>query len=104
MVPLGEGPFYAFDASLGNKRFLCATLTLGGLVVDEQTGQVNDETGAPIAGLWAAGRTAVGVCSRQYVSGLSIADCVYSGRRAGRHVASHSGRTGAAAKQPMTRS
>jgi hypothetical protein len=23
------------------------------------------------------------VCSRQYVSGLSIADCVYSGRRAG---------------------
>jgi succinate dehydrogenase/fumarate reductase flavoprotein subunit len=36
-----------------------------------------------IPGLYAAGRNAVGVCSRQYVSGLSIADCVYSGRRAG---------------------
>ena len=34
--------------------------------------------------LYAAGRNAVGVCSRQYVSGLSIADCVYSGLRAAR--------------------
>ena len=34
-----------------------------------------------------AGRSAVGICSRQYVSGLSIADCVFSGRRAARHAA-----------------
>jgi 3-oxo-5alpha-steroid 4-dehydrogenase len=27
----------------------------------------------------------VGLCSRSYVSGLSIADCVFSGRRAARH-------------------
>jgi len=40
-----------------------------------------------IEGLYAAGRTAVGICSEQYVSGLSIADCVFSGRRAGRHAA-----------------
>ena len=59
------------------------TLTLGGLVVDERTGQVKGEDGGVIPGLYAAGRNAVGVCSRQYVSGLSIADCVYSGRRAG---------------------
>ena len=45
--------------------------------------QVKSEDGGVIPGLYAAGRTAVGVCSRQYVSGLSIADCVYSGRRAG---------------------
>lgn len=52
-------------------------LTLGGLVVDEDTGQV-------VPGLYAAGRNAVGVCSNSYVSGLSLADCVFSGRRAGR--------------------
>ena len=28
-----------------------------------------------------------GVCSRSYVSGLSLADCVFSGRRVGRHAA-----------------
>ncbi len=27
------------------------------------------------------------LCSRSYVSGLSLADCVFSGRRAGRHAA-----------------
>ena len=37
-------------------------------------------------GLYAAGRTAAG-CSRSYVSGLSLADCVFSGRRAARHAA-----------------
>ncbi|WP_436535438.1 FAD-binding protein [Actinoplanes sp. HUAS TT8] len=57
-------------------------LTLGGLRVDERTGQV---VGVP--GLYAAGRTAVGICSRSYVSGLSLADCVFSGRRGGRHAA-----------------
>jgi 3-oxo-5alpha-steroid 4-dehydrogenase len=40
-----------------------------------------------VPGLYAAGRSAVGLCSRSYVSGLSIADCVFSGRRAGRHAA-----------------
>ena len=83
MHAMREGPYYAIDAGIRTKRFPCATLTLGGLVVDEQTGQVKGEDGEAIAGLYAAGRNAVGVCSRQYVSGLSIADCVYSGRRAG---------------------
>ena len=55
--------------------------------MDERTGGVKGEDGGVIRGLYAAGRTAVGVCSRQYVSGLSIADCVYSGRRAGRAAA-----------------
>jgi 3-oxo-5alpha-steroid 4-dehydrogenase len=61
-------------------------MTLGGLAVDERTGQVLSENGGVVPGLYAAGRNAVGICSRQYVSGLSIADCVFSGRRAGRHV------------------
>ncbi len=82
-----RGPFYAINCSIDSKRFPCPTLTLGGRVVDERTGQVKREDGSLIGGLYAAGRTAVGVCSRQYVSGLSIADCVYSGRRAGRTAA-----------------
>ena len=84
--PMKEGPYYAIDCSLGSKRHLCAVMTLGGLAVDEKTGQVLSEAGGVIPGLYAAGRTAVGICSRQYVSGLSIADCVYSGLRAARHV------------------
>ena len=62
-------------------------LTLGGLVVDHGTGQVLRQDGTAVAGLYAAGRSAVGLCSRSYVSGLSIADCVFSGRRAGHHAA-----------------
>jgi len=63
-------------------------LTLGGLVVAEDTGQVRRaDGGGGVPGLYAAGRTAVGLCSRSYVSGLSLADCVFSGRRAGRHAA-----------------
>ena len=84
MHAMREGPYYAIDCSIASPRFACATLTLGGLAVDEGTGEVRAEDGSVIQGLYAAGRNAVGVCSRQYVSGLSIADCVYSGRRAGR--------------------
>jgi 3-oxo-5alpha-steroid 4-dehydrogenase len=83
MHAMRSGPYYAINAGIRSKRFPCPTLTLGGLVVDERTGQVRSEQGGVIPGLYAAGRNAVGVCSRQYVSGLSIADCVYSGRRAG---------------------
>lgn len=59
-------------------------LTLGGLVVRERTGAVLSSYGAPVPGLYAAGRTAIGICSNAYVSGLSLADCVFSGRRAGK--------------------
>jgi 3-oxo-5alpha-steroid 4-dehydrogenase len=45
------------------------------------------EGGSPVDGLYAAGRTAVGLCSNSYVSGLSLADCVFSGRRAGKYAA-----------------
>ena len=81
---IAKPPFHAIDCGIASKRFPCPTLTLGGLVVDEATGHVKRADGSRIEGLFAAGRSAVGVCSRQYVSGLSIADCVYSGRRAGR--------------------
>lgn len=83
--PLTQPPYSLIDISVRpNLGFPCPMLTLGGLVVDEQTGAVRSEDGALIPGLYAAGRSAVGICSRSYVSGLSLADCVFSGRRAGR--------------------
>jgi 3-oxo-5alpha-steroid 4-dehydrogenase len=81
--PLESAPFYALDLSIGTPLLPLATITMGGLRVDEADGQVLDSAGRPIAGLFAAGRTAVGIPSSRYMSGLSLADCVFSGRRAG---------------------
>ncbi len=80
---LEQGPFYACDISVGNPIFPLGALTLGGLRVDEHNGAVLDHDGQAIAGLFAAGRTALGIPSHLYISGLSLADCVFSGRRAG---------------------
>jgi 3-oxo-5alpha-steroid 4-dehydrogenase len=48
---------------------------------------VQREDGSGIEGLYAAGRSAVGICSNVYVSGLAYADCIFSGRRVGRSIA-----------------
>jgi 3-oxo-5alpha-steroid 4-dehydrogenase len=90
-VRLDQGPFYAIDCSVGgSKAYPLPFITLGGLAVDEKTGEVLSGRGAAVGGLYAAGRAASGLCSKSYVSGMSIADAVYSGRRAGRHAASKS--------------
>ena len=88
---LGRPPFSLIDLSVRRRAaYPAPMMTLGGLVVAEDTGQVRRADGTTIAGLYAAGRSAVGLCSNSYVSGLSLADCVYSGRRAGRHAAAAS--------------
>jgi 3-oxo-5alpha-steroid 4-dehydrogenase len=76
-------PFYALNISADLRVFPCPALTLGGLRVDESTGGVRKRDGASIVGLYAAGRAAVGIASNHYVSGLALADCIWSGRRAG---------------------
>lgn len=87
--PVAKSPFYAFNISDDASPFSpIPGLTLGGLVVDGNSGLVTRADGTVIPGLYAAGRTAVGVCSNSYISGLSLADCIFSGRRAGRHSAS----------------
>ena len=80
--PLMQAPYYAIDISINNPNVPCPALSLGGLVVNEQTSMVLNEKGQSIEGLYAVGRSAVGICSHSYVSGLSLADCVYSARRA----------------------
>jgi 3-oxo-5alpha-steroid 4-dehydrogenase len=57
------------------------------LRVEETTGAVVDRNGGPITGLYAAGRTAAGIPSNSYFSGLSLGDCDWSGRRAARAIA-----------------
>jgi 3-oxo-5alpha-steroid 4-dehydrogenase len=84
-----QPPYSLIDCSVRPRlAYPAPMLTLGGLVVAEETGQVRRADGSVLAGLYAAGRSAVGLCSHSYVSGLSLADCVFSGRRAGRHAAS----------------
>lgn len=84
-IPGLAAPYHVIDVSLDARLLPCTVLTMGGLVPNEETGQVTRDDGSAIDGLYAAGRTAVGIPSHLYMSGLSIADCVFSGRRAGRH-------------------
>ena len=81
------GSLFAIDISITQKMFPLAVLSLGGLQVNEDNGAVINGAGCDIPGLYAAGRTAIGVASSRYVSGLSLADCVFSGRRAGKAAA-----------------
>jgi len=89
--PLRTPPFYAINCDLENAKFITPCITLGGLRVDGKSGEVLQQDGSPVPGLYAAGRNAVGVASHSYISGLSIADCVFSGRNAGRHAATRHG-------------
>ncbi|MFC9894852.1 FAD-dependent oxidoreductase [Nocardia sp. NPDC127579] len=56
--------------------------TLGGLRTDLDS-RVLHVSGEPIAGLFAAGRCTTGICTGGYVSGASLGDGSFYGRRAG---------------------
>jgi 3-oxo-5alpha-steroid 4-dehydrogenase len=73
-------PLGAFDLRRGAAPY--APFTLGGLETTV-AGQVLDLSGAPIPGLFAAGRSTAGVCSFGYASGLSLGDSTLFGRYAG---------------------
>jgi 3-oxo-5alpha-steroid 4-dehydrogenase len=77
-----EPPFGAVDLRKG----IYGVFTLGGLHT-LPSGQVLDLDGAPIGGLYAAGRTTSGIAARGYVSGISLGDGTFFGRAAGRHAA-----------------
>ena len=80
--PFDDGPYFAISLEHKVPTNPITALSMGGLRVEEATGAVVDREGAPIKGLYAAGRTALGIPSNNYVSGLSLADCIWSGRRA----------------------
>jgi 3-oxo-5alpha-steroid 4-dehydrogenase len=82
LKPLTEGPFAAFEFRIGYSYF--SYFTLGGLNT-LPSGEVLDRDGAPIHGLYAAGRAACGLprWGHGYSSGMSLADCTFFGRQAG---------------------
>ena len=86
---LSNGAFYAIDIGIAARLFPCPVMTLGGLNLNQQTGQVLKTDGRVIDGLYAAGRSALGICAQNYISGLSIGDGLYAGRRAAQHITSH---------------
>lgn len=89
-----DPPFAALDPRLGfatgrdgaRQGTGAAGFTLGGLhtTVD---GAVLDVSGADIPGLFAAGRATAGIHGEGYVSGTSLGDGTFFGRRAGRAAA-----------------
>jgi 3-oxo-5alpha-steroid 4-dehydrogenase len=83
--PLQGPPYTAWDLSV-EKAFFAAH-TFGGLhtTID---GAVVNSFGEQIPGLYAAGRTTAGLPMAPYIaSGLSVGDCTFFGRRAGRAAA-----------------
>ena len=87
LAVLEEPPFYGIPLDYDTFLFPTPCITLGGLQTEGLTGQVLREDGSVIEGLYAAGRTAVGVSSNGYVSGLSVSDGIFTGRNAGGHAA-----------------
>ncbi|HKY91884.1 MAG TPA: FAD-dependent oxidoreductase [Nevskiaceae bacterium] len=84
--PLTVPPFVALDCRIDATFF--SSFTLGGLDT-LPTGEVLRADKTPVAGLYAAGRTACGLprWGEAYSSGLSLADATYFGRQAGRRAA-----------------
>lgn len=80
LKPLVQPPFGALDYRV--EHSLWSVFTMGGLHTDTE-GRVLTPEGAPVAGLYAAGRTTSGLAAQGYSSGLSIADATFFGRRAG---------------------
>lgn len=85
LAPLIKPPFVAYD--LGTSNAFIAAHTFGGLHTSVDS-QVLDLRGEPIAGLYAAGRTSASLPTSPYIaSGISVGDCTFFGRVAGRHAA-----------------
>lgn len=86
LAPQDNGPWGAFDMSLGKAMY--AGFTMGGLATSVD-GEVLTEDGKVIAGLYAAGAGAANIAQdgKGYASGTQLGEGSFFGRRAGRHCA-----------------
>lgn len=86
LKPLTEGPYAAFDLSWGKAVY--TGFTLGGLSVNVH-GQVLDDAGQVVPGLYAAGACASNIAqdSNGYASGTCLGEASFFGRCAGRQAA-----------------
>jgi len=88
--PLTAPPYAALEFCIGYSYFVF--LTLGGLKTSVAS-EVFKPDGQVIPGLYAAGRATSGLpaCGYGYSSGMSLADCTFFGRSAGRAAAARAG-------------
>ncbi|MFZ2241158.1 MAG: FAD-binding protein, partial [Gordonia amarae] len=86
LAPLTQGPWAAYNLSLGKAMY--AGFTMGGMVTTVD-GQVRREDGSVIEGLYAAGACASNIAEngKNYASGTQLGEGSFFGRRAGRHAA-----------------
>jgi 3-oxo-5alpha-steroid 4-dehydrogenase len=85
-IDVAEGFFPGSGEGNGNGDGV-AGFTLGGLRTTP-SGAVTRWDGSPVAGLFAAGRVTSGIHGGGYISGTSLGDGTFFGRRAGRSAAS----------------
>jgi succinate dehydrogenase/fumarate reductase flavoprotein subunit len=87
LKPLTTGPFAALEMDMSTSFF--SYFTLGGLNT-LPTGEVLARDGKTVRGLYAAGRATAGLprWGEGYSSGMSLADCTFFGRMAGKAVGS----------------
>ena len=81
-------PFYAINMGARDspKYWPTPCMSLGGLRVCDDSGMVLTPSGKRIEGVYAVGRASSGIASNYYISGLSLGDCLFSGRRAGKWI------------------
>ena len=99
LKPLDRPPFAALDYRVESAMW--SVFTMGGLRTSVD-GEVLTPAGAPVPGLYAAGRTTSGIAAQGYSSGLSLADATFFGRRAGVAAAADGGgreRTGVPSRE-----
>ncbi|MDH3005966.1 MULTISPECIES: FAD-binding protein [Gordonia] len=86
LEPQDKGPWAVYDLSLGKAVY--AGFTMGGMATSLD-GEVLDESGSVINGLYAAGASATNIAQdcKGYCSGTQLGEGSYFGRRAGRHAA-----------------
>ena len=86
LAPQANGPWAAFDLSLGKAMY--SGFTVGGLATDVD-GRVLREDGTAITGLYAAGACASNLAQdgKGYSSGTQLGSGSFFGRRAGAHAA-----------------
>ena len=80
MQPIGT-PLGAIDLGMA-RGAIYATFTLGGLRADRD-GRVLTAADQPVPGLFAVGRATASLAAGGYVSGISLGDGTFFGRRAG---------------------
>ena len=85
LSPIDKPPFKVYDLSVDKTMY--SSHTFGGLNTTPSAQALNIY-GEPIPGLYAAGRNSSGLPTSPYIaSGISVGDCTFFGRQAGRHAA-----------------